>query len=297
MNRQKGASLRMPEATAEVITSLGEHRILSTAQVHVIHFADRSSRRAQQALCDLERAGLIAHVESRRAPRRRWFLTAAGVELALNAGESKDRPKLLSPEQAAGPLAAHTLDVNEVGISFLQMARERDEEFGPLAWRHEVAHSLNRGRGRAGRRLIADAVFTYVRNEERNWVIEQRFLEVDRATLSLERLVAELARYGQLYRARVKGREEPLWRYSYPVFPPVICALAGAPRRVLARRRTMALVLLARHPWISDTAEVPISFCFLDDLRDRGPLAPIFREVGQPDQGVDWLGKPKEDQQ
>ena len=146
---------RLPEATGEMLASLGEHRILSTAQVHAIHFPDRSPRRALQALCDLERAELIAWVEARRAPRRRWFLTERGAELALNAGEMVDRPKILSPEQAAGPLAAHTLDVNEVGISFLQAARERDEEFGPLSWRHEVAHSLNRGRGRAGRKLIA----------------------------------------------------------------------------------------------------------------------------------------------
>ncbi len=291
MNRKAGSRLRLPEATAEIIASIGEHRILSTAQVRAIHFPDRGLRRAQQALASLERAGFVAHVETRRTPRRVWFLTEAGADGVITAGEIRERPKVLTPEQAAGPLASHTLDVNEVGISFMQMARERDEEFGPLGWRHEVAHSLNRGRGRAGRRLIADSVFTYVRHEDRDWVVEQRFLEVDRATLSLERLVAELARYGQLYRARVKGRQEPLWRYSYPVFPPVICALAGAPRRALARRRTMALVLLARHPWISGTAEVPISFCFLDELRDRGPLAPIFRRVGEPEQAVNWIGE------
>ena len=43
---------RLPEATGEMLASLGEHRILSTAQVHAIHFPDRSPRRALQALCD-----------------------------------------------------------------------------------------------------------------------------------------------------------------------------------------------------------------------------------------------------
>ena len=70
---------------------------------------------------------------------------------------------------------------------------------------------------------------------------------MDRATLSVERLVAELARYGQLYRARDKGGES-LWRSHYPTFPPVICALAGASRKALFRRRDIALVLLDRPP-------------------------------------------------
>jgi hypothetical protein len=284
------AGLRLPEATAEVLASLGEHRVLSTAQVRAIHFPERSPRRTQQVLAYLERAGLIAYAEARRAPRRLWFLTERGAELALDAGEVERRPKVLSPQQATGPLSAHTLGVNEVGISFLRAARERDDEFGPLSWRHEIAHPLNRGRGRARRTLIADAVLSYVRAEEKHFVFEQRFVEVDRATLSLERLVAELARYGQLCRAHDK-RGEPLWGGHYPSFPGVICVLAGGSRKALARRRNMALVLLESHPEISRAYGVAIAFCLLDDLRSRGPFAPIFREVGEPDRSVDWLGR------
>ncbi|HET8954362.1 MAG TPA: replication-relaxation family protein [Solirubrobacterales bacterium] len=114
-----------------------------------IHYPDRSPRRTQQALAYLERAGLIAHVDTRRTPRRVWFLTDAGADAVITAGETRERPKVLTPKQAAGPLTAHTLGVNEVGISFLQAAGERGDEFLPLSWRHEVAHPLNRGRGRA----------------------------------------------------------------------------------------------------------------------------------------------------
>jgi hypothetical protein len=203
MSWRAAVGLRLPEATAEVIASIGEHRVLSTAQVGAIHFPDRSARRTQQVLAYLERAGLIAYVEARRAPRHLWFLTERGANLALDAGGER-RLKILAPEQAAGPLRAHTLAVNEVGISFLRAARERDDEFGPLSWRHEVAHPLNRGRGRARRMLIADAVLSYVRADDRHLIYEQRFVEMDRATLSVERLVAELARYGQLYGARGK---------------------------------------------------------------------------------------------
>ncbi len=290
MSWKAAARLRLPEATAEVLASLGEHRILSTALVRSIHFPDRSIRRAQQVLAYLERAGLVAYVEARRAPRRLWFLTERGADYALDAGEVERRPKVLAPAQAAGPLQAHTLGVNEVGISFLRAARERGDEFGPLSWRHEVAHPLNRGRGRARRSLIADAVLNYVRVEERHIIYEQRFVEVDRATLSVERLVAELARYGQLSRARDKGGKS-LWRSHYPSFPPVICALAGASRKALIRRRDIAIVLLEGHPELDRAYAVGIYFCLLDDLTERGPFAPIFRTVGEPDRAVDWLGE------
>ena len=290
MSWTAAAGMRLPESTAEILASLGEHRVLSTGQVWAIHFPDRSLRRAQQALSYFERAGLVAYVEARRAPRRLYFLSEHGADLMVGVGAVEQRPRVLSPEQAAGPLRAHTLGVNEVGITFLRAARERGDEFGPLSWRHEVAHPLNRGRGRARRSLIADAVLNYVRADERNIVYEQRFVEIDRATLSVERLVAELARYGRLYRARDKGGES-LWGSRYPSFPPVICALAGASRKALIRRRNIALVLLGNDPELSRAYGVRIGFCLLEDLRSRGPFAPIFREVGEPDQGVDWLGE------
>jgi hypothetical protein len=289
VNWQAGTRLRIPEASGEILASIGEHRILSTAQVWAIHYPDRSLRRAQQALSHLERAGWIAHVDTRRNPRRVWFLTEAGADTVILAGEVKERPKVLTPKQAAGPLTAHTLGVNEVGISFLQAARERGDEFASLSWRHEVAHPLNRGRGRARRSLIADAVFTYVQPDDRQLAVYQRFVEVDRATLSAERLVAELARYGQLYRAREKGGGEPLWRYYYGSFPAVICALTGASRKALGRRRDVALGLLADHPALDRAYDVEVYFCLLDDLRDRGPFAPIFYKLGERE-AVDWTG-------
>lgn len=291
MSWHAGNRLRVPEASAEILASLGEHRILSTDQVGAIHYPDHSPRRTQQALAYLKRAGFADYAETRRSPRRVWFLTDAGADAVILAGEVKERPKVLTPQQAAGPLTAHTLGVNEVGISFLQAARERGDEFAPLSWRHEVAHPLNRGRGRARRSLIADAVFTYVQPEDREILVYQRFVEVDRATLSVERLVAELARYGQLYRAREKVGGEPLWSYYYRRFPPVICALAGASREALNRRLDVARGMLAEHPALDRAYDVEVYFCLLDDLKDRGPFAPIFRAVGEPDRAVNWIGE------
>ncbi|HWM63545.1 MAG TPA: replication-relaxation family protein [Solirubrobacterales bacterium] len=288
------ASVVMPEATIEVIASLAEHRALSTAQVHAIHLPGRGLRRTQQLLADLERAASICHVEARSAPRRLWFLSERGADLLVGAGEVKERPKLLGPREAAGPLRAHTFAVNEVGISFLEAARERGDEFGPLSWRHEIAHPMSRGRGRSCRTLFADAVLTYLRLEEKHIAIEQRLVELDRATLSVDRLVSELARYAQLFRAADK-KGEPLWRSRYAVFPRIICVLAGASRKALVRRREVALLLLGSDPYLSNAPAVEISFCLLDELKRRGPFAPIFHAVGDSERKVDWLGEDGDD--
>lgn len=233
---------------------------------------------------------MIRHVEARSAPRRLWFLGERGADLAVEGGELGERPKLLGPREAAGPLRAHTFAVNEVGVSFLEAARERGDDFGPLAWHHEVAHPLNRGRGRSRRTLFADAVLTYLILEDGYTAVEQRFIELDRATLSVDRLVSELVRYAQFNRATTK-RAEVLWRSRYPVFPPVICVLAGGSREALTRRRQVALMLLGSDPEIERAYGLTISFCLLDDLKRRGPFAPIFRSIAEPDRKVNWLGE------
>jgi hypothetical protein len=119
--------------------------------------------------------------------------------------------------------------------------------------------------------------------------IEQRFLELDRATLSVDRLAAELARYAELH--RLTGQDgEPLWRERYPVFPPVHCVLTGGRRSVLERRRATTLAMLGTDPRFTREPEVAVSICLLEDLEREGPFAPIFRDAKDPARPVDWLG-------
>jgi hypothetical protein len=88
-----------------------------------------------------------------------------------------------------------------------------------------------------------------------------------------------------------------LWRYHYRSFPSVICALAGASRKSLNRRLDVAVALLADHPALERAYDVRIHFCLLDDLRDRGPFAPIFYTLNEPDRPVDWLGEDDDGEQ
>lgn len=279
----------LTETGIEVIASLAQHRVLSTEQVRVLHLPGRTERWAQRLLVRLSVAGLAGYVESPRSHGRIWHATELGARLAREADVLHSEPRLIGAEGAAGPLQAHTLAVNDAAICFLQDARARGDDFGPFAWRHEVFHLLSRGRGRRRRTLIADAVLTYLRVAEEGVAIEQRFLELDRATLSVDRLAGELARYAELYGARAKKGREPLWRSLYPLFPPVHCVLAGGGRAPLERRRSAVLALLRSDPRVS-RARVSISICLLEDLWAKGPFAPIFRGIGDPERAVDWLG-------
>lgn len=279
----------LPENALEVLASVAQHRLLTTAQVQAIHLPGRGQRWTQRVLVRLAAAGLIAHVHAPGGRRRLWFVTERGAELAASSGALDRAPKVMSPADAAGQLHAHTLAVNDTAICFLEAARDRGDEFGPLSWRHEVAHPLTRGRGRRRRQLLADAQLSYLLVGEDEVVLEQRLLELDRATLPVDRLARGLARYAQLYRA-TDEHDEPLWRTWYPTFPPVLCVLAGAPSAVLERRRDTAIALCATDPELARTPEVAIWLCLLDDLQTDGPFAAIFSDFQAPDPPVDWLG-------
>ncbi len=281
------APRRLPVQATDVVASVAQHRVLSTPQVQAIHFPGRSLRWAQDVLARLAAAGLIDFIPSQGAagsPRRLWFATERGARVAVDAGALEAMPRLIDAEAAAGPLQAHTLAVNDAGIAFVKAASEHGDECGPLSWRHEVPFWL--GRRRRGRALVADAVLTYLRLTATEVVVEQRFLELDRATLSVDRLAAELARYGRLLRAEDRGC--PVWESVFSSFPPILCALAGASRSALERRRDATVAVLGGDPEVSGTA-LSIRFCLADDLSAHGPFKPIFTDLKRPEQPVSWL--------
>jgi hypothetical protein len=276
---------------AEILGSLAEHRVLSTPQVQAIHLPDYSPRTAQRMMARLGERGLATFASLpgvAGAPRRLWYLTEAGAIAARDAGMIDRLPRLLGAEQVTGPLQAHTLAVNDAGIAFLVTARERGDEFSPTSWRHEVEHPLNARRGRARRSLIADAVLTYVRIGAEEVVVEQRFLELDRATLSIDRLVDQLSRYADLYNA-TGSDGEPVWTRRYPWFPPVLCVLAGAGRGALERRRETAVAMLSRDRDLLAAAEISIRLCLASDLAEAGPFEPIFTDFRDHERPTDWL--------
>jgi hypothetical protein len=272
-----------------VLASLTQHRVLTAAQVHAMHFPGVGLRQAQRLLADLGGEGLADRAGGLRA-QRVWFATARGVEAVRSAGALEGKPPILDRRSAAGRLMAHTLAVNDVGIAFMAAARGRGEEFGPLSWRHEVAHPMSAGRGRRHRWKVADAALTYLRSEGPETVVEQRFLELDRATRSADGLARELALYARLRTA--EGPDgEPLWRARYRAFPSVLCILAGSRADLLRRRREAVLAFLGSDPAVASSPHPAIRVGLLDDLCEEGPFAPVFLEAREPARPVDWMGE------
>lgn len=293
---------RLPAAASDVLESVAQHRLLTTAQVHAIHTPTATRRWTQRLLAALADCGLLAAV---RGPRTVgvWFVTAAGAEAVEQfvATRTEPRRKLITPAHAAGPLQAHTLAVNDVGIAYLAAARQRGDEFGPLSWRHEIAHPIATAGGRRGTELlVADGLISYVAADADAGTIahHQRLLELDRGTMPVEALLAKLRRYRRLRDYTPSGPRsdgEPAWRAWYPTgFPAVQVVLAGKPRKQLERRLRLLLALRAADPGIAADRTLHVQLALLDDLTAHGPFAPIWLRADDTARRVDWLGRPKE---
>jgi hypothetical protein len=285
------ATLALPAISTAVLESLYQHRLLSTSQIHALHTRQASLRWTRRLLAALTEHELIAAAPG-PGRGRLWFLTKDGcdaVERIATRAEPR-RPKV-TPAQAAGPLRAHTLAVNDVAIAFVKAAREQGDDCGPLSWRHEIAHPTSSRRRKE--LLIADALLTYTQQlPDRTLAVHRRFIELDRATIPVDALAAKLDRYTTLHRHHhPEGAVEPAWRTHYPEFPGVLVALTapGTTRRAALERRLRHIITLrpTRQP-----GGVQIQLVLLDDLFAHGPFAPIFIDPDRPERYRDWLGNP-----
>lgn len=299
VERDGGPVPRLPWTAVQILEGLYQHRLLSTAQIRALFTPDSSRQWAQQLLSRIERSGLSASTR-RPGGGKLYYLTPAGLDACETAPTAEPRRKLVTPEQAAGPLQHHTLAVNDVGVAFVQAARSRGDVFGPLAWRHEIAHPIGRAPGRRARdQLIADAYLTYERHRDNGATrFDYRFLELDRNTMPVGALAEKIVRYARLYDHMVTGldgRPIAFWQTRYSVFPALLLVLDGGKAAVLRRRRDTVLALCAASPLLQRTPEVRIAVCLLDDLRDVGPFAGIWQTLANPGSTRDWLGQPVDD--
>jgi hypothetical protein len=289
------AAPTLPRITTEVLTSIYQHRLLSTTQVHAMHMPCRTRRWAEQVLAQLASRGLTAFVRPGRGGPRLYYLTLVGTQaVELIPTRVETRRKLITPAQAAGPLWRHTLAVNDTGIAFMRAARERGDEFGAFGWRHEIAHRIPAAGSGLGELLIADALLTYLAHGPAGELtFHYRLLELDRATVPTDTLAAKLARYADLYTHAPNNHGQrsgkPAWQARYHVFPNIVCVLADQPRAILQRRAQTVLALCREDPKLRSAPAVRISLALLEDLQAHGPYAPIWRQPGEPTRPCNWL--------
>jgi Replication-relaxation len=294
----------LPPVAPVILASLYQHRLLSTKQLHALHTPGSEPRWTRRVLRLLAQRELVDRVQG-PGTLSLWFLTEYGADTVETAGpRAEPRRRLTSPAQAEGPLRAHTLAVNQVGIAFVQAARDRGDECGPDSWRHEIAHPISAARGRRpAELLIADALLTYLQAEEDGALtLHQRWIELDRGTeRPAEQLAGKITRYTRLRHYTPSGAAtgtpaQPLWRSYYRSWPHLLIVLADQTRERMHQRIQRTLLLHHSDPAKTNQGTIPVSFVTLEDLLQQGPFAAIFITAEHPGQPVDWLGQPPADE-
>jgi len=287
-----GLELSLSDTQANIIASVYQHRLLSTAQIAVLHTTPGVHVRwAQRLLRGLEDRGWLARVQGRPPGRQSlWFVTAAAAE--IEGGDLTARPYRMTAQQATGVLQAHTLAVNDIGVAFVAAARRLGHDCTPRDWHHEIAHRVADRAGPGQRSdLVVDALLSCTVREGGKESVVHRFVELDRATESVLTLNAKLRGYAALHAYEPKVPAWG-WRARYRSFPKVLLVLAGRPEPDLQRRRATLLELCRTDPVLTQVAEpLGISITLLTDLQRHGPFAPVFRRPGNPTTPVDLFGR------
>ncbi len=300
MSARAAGDRPLPAIATGVLSGIYQHRLLSTSQLHALYTPTAKPRWTRTVLALLATRGLVDRTQG---PGRLslWFLTEYGAETVETAGpRGESRRRLVGIAQAEGPLRTHTLHVNQVGIAFVQAARDHGDECGPESWRHEVAHPIALARGRRAPELaVADALLTYLQTgHDGSLALHQRWIELDRGTARpAEHLAAKITAYTRLrhFAPPAAGIDapEPLWRSHYRAWPHLLIVLADQSRERIRQRIQRTLALYQSDPAHHGTSPIPLSFVALEDLESHGPFASIFTTPEHPGQPVNWLGQPQ----
>ncbi len=124
--------------------------------------------------------------------------------------------------------------------------------------------------------------YTVVDGEHRRKL--RAFVEVDRTTMSSERLAVKLIEYARLHEYEVQpvGRRRPAstgpaWLKWYPVFPRLLFVLTGASRARLGDRIGDLQAMVAQHPLVAALArEVQLGAAVLEDIEQHGPSGSVW---------------------
>ncbi|GGV72197.1 hypothetical protein GCM10010277_84830 [Streptomyces longisporoflavus] len=276
----------------QLLSALAQHRIATTSQLRELLRPGTARQTLSTPLNKLRHKGLVDYTVLPRSHRTRaWYLTTDGARLTRDLPELRGRPPYpITSASAASLKTPHTLTVVRTHLAFAADARQRGDEHGPFDWTPEVAHHLG-----DGQRLIADALMHYSLARPDGGSTKLRaFIEIDRTTMSSERMAAKLIEYARFHRYQPAptGRrtttlapEGPAWMRWYPLYPRILFILTGASPRTLNNRTTDLRSMADIHPAVAHLARnVPLGAAVLEDLEQHGPAAPVWTPlIGNPE--------------
>ncbi|WP_199550152.1 replication-relaxation family protein [Streptomyces sp. N35] len=264
----------------QVLAALALHRMATTEQLRQMLRPDGSRQLLSRVLNKLRATGWVDLTPLPDAPTFAWYLTADGARITRDLPALRGRPPYPIPSGAAASLRTpHTLTVVRTHLCFAADARRLGHEHGPWDWTPEVAHSIG-----DGERLVADAVLHYTVVEGAHRRKLRAFVEVDRTTMSSERLATKLIDYARLFSHEPQpvGRRKPTtpgpaWLRWYPVFPRILFVLTNASPHRLKNRISDLQDMTAQHPLVAAFARtVQLGAAVLEDLEDSGPSAAVW---------------------
>ncbi|MFF7602329.1 replication-relaxation family protein [Streptomyces mirabilis] len=267
----------------QALAALAQHRIATSSQLRQMLCPHSTRQVMSRVLSKLRTEGFIDWTtlpEANRSHTKAWYLTPDGARLTRNLPVLRGRQSYpITSNTAASLKASHTLAVVRAHLAFAEDARRLGHEHGPWDWTPEVSHSIGEGE-----RVVADAVMYYTVTESDNRRKLRAFVEVDRTTMSSERLAVKLIEYARLfqYEAQPVGRRRqaaagPAWLRWYPVFPRVLFVLTGASRSRLENRMSDLQAMVAQHPLVAALArEVRLGAAVLEDIEQYGPAQAVW---------------------
>ncbi|MGW7073050.1 replication-relaxation family protein [Streptomyces sp. NPDC054855] len=280
----------------QLLAALAQHRMATTSQLRELLRPNTTRQAVSAPLNTLRHKGLVDYTVLPQSNRTRaWYLTGEGARLTRDFPALRGRPPYpITSATAASLKTPHTLTVVRTHLAFVTDARRLGHEHGPWDWTPEATHHLGEGE-----RLIADALMHYTLTRSDGQSTKLRaFIEVDRSTMSSERMASKLIAYARLRlyqpsavrrRKPAPGLEGPVWQRWYPLFPRVLFILTGAHRHTLTHRTADLRSMTEAHPAVTELARhTPLGAAVLEDLEQHGPTAAIWTPLTGDPQPRPW---------
>lgn len=208
-----------------ILHFLNQARLATTHQLARLFYSDSPSpetaiRRANFTTQRLKKEGLISHLDRRIGGARKgsasyvWQITFQGLKV-LKGKDSTIALRYKNRYEPTQHHVEHTLAITEIFVETIEVARSSDTislenfSFEPTSWRDYQKLSG------VGLTLKPDVYLELLNGEYE----DHYFLEIDRSTESLARVVNTCKKYIEYYRSGIEQRQKEVFPYVLWIVP------------------------------------------------------------------------------